>query len=213
MPSAAAQPYKDRQVVDVLRGFQRQGVKIIFSSALVTPELRVIEEPHGDDPQEIITAILAPHDLTVRVGLRGVLLVVRATSANARPGAIVGTVRDRAARRPVAAATVRVDGTPLSVHTQDDGGFRLAMVPAGIRTLIVQAPDYALLRSDIRVSPSRTTTVLLEIVRAHTTDRVGPSEAPLAVSLREDIAPERRGERGTLSNARSRSSQPQSRIQ
>jgi hypothetical protein len=80
VPTAAAQPYKDRRVVEVLRDFQRQGVRVIFSSALVTPDMRVREEPHGADSQDIISAILAPHDLTIRVGLRGILLVVRVTS-------------------------------------------------------------------------------------------------------------------------------------
>ena len=160
VPSAAAQPYQDRQVVEVLRDFQRQGVRVIFSSALVTPDMRIAEEPHGDNPEDIITAILAPHDLTLSVGPRGILLVVRAASVigpiaggraatNGKSGAIVGTVRDRATRRPVAAATVRVEGTLLSVMTRDDGRFRLAMVPRwrsnahrpgpGLRTAGVQS--------------------------------------------------------------------------
>jgi hypothetical protein len=176
VPNAAAQPYKDRRVVDVLRDFQRQGVRVNFSTALVTPDMRVGEEPRGDDPQDIIIAILAPHDLTLSVGLRGILLVVRATSViepdadgraatNASMGSIAGTVRDRTTRRPVSAASVRVEGTGLSALTRDDGRFRLSMVPAGARTLIVQASNYEPLVSEVRVSPRRTTTVLLETER------------------------------------------------
>jgi hypothetical protein len=178
VPNTAAQPYKDRQVVEVLRDFQRQGVRIIFSTALVTPDMRVGEEPHGDDPQDIIVAMLAPHALTLRVGLRRILLVVRATSvvgpnaggravakATTTTGAIAGTVRDRATRHPVSAATVRVEGTGLNGLTRDDGRFRLSMVPAGARALIVQAPGYESLASVVNVSPVRTATVLLEIVR------------------------------------------------
>jgi hypothetical protein len=79
-PDAAAQPYKDHQLIEVLKDFQRQGVKVIFSTALVTPDLRVGEEPRGEKPADVIAAMLAPHHLTVRVGLRGILLVVRAPS-------------------------------------------------------------------------------------------------------------------------------------
>jgi hypothetical protein len=176
VPNAAAQPYKDRQVVEVLRDFQRQGVRVNFSTALVTPDMRVAEEPRGDDPRDIIIAILAAHDLTLTVGLRGILLVVRATSVigpdrggraatNASMGAIAGTVRDRTTRRPVSAATVRVEGTGLSAVTRDDGRFRLSMVPAGARTLLVHASNYAPLVSEVRVSPRRTATVLLETER------------------------------------------------
>lgn len=176
VPTAAAQPYKDRRVVEVLRDFQRQGVRVNFSTALVTPDMRVGEEPRGDEPQDIIIAILAPHDLTLSVGLRGILLVVRATSViepdasgraatNASMGAIAGTVKDRATRRPVSAATVRVEGTGLSAVTRDDGRFRLSMVPAGARTLTVQASGYEPLVSEVRLSPLRTATVLLETER------------------------------------------------
>lgn len=77
---AAAQPYKDRRVVEVLRDFQRQGVRVVFSTGLVTPDMRVGVEPHGTKPEEVIAAILAPHDLALRVGLRGILLVVPAAS-------------------------------------------------------------------------------------------------------------------------------------
>lgn len=176
VPNAAAQPYKDRQVVEVLRDFQRQGVRVNFSTALVTPDMRVAEEPRGDDPQDIIIAILAPRNLTLSVGLRGILLVVRAKSefeadrggraaTNASMGAIAGTVRDRTTRRPVSAATVRVERTRLSAVTRDDGRFRLSMVPAGARTLIVHASNYEPLVSEVRVSPRRTTTLLLETER------------------------------------------------
>jgi hypothetical protein len=102
-PTAAAQPYKDRQVAEVLREFQRQGARVVFSSALVTPHMRVVEEPPGDDPEDIITAILAPHDLTLRVGLRGILLVVLAASvaeSNAGGRAAVNPRTARSSRHP-----------------------------------------------------------------------------------------------------------------
>jgi hypothetical protein len=79
---AAGQRYKDRRVVDVLREFQRQGVRIVFSTALVRPEMRVTTEPTDDDRQKVITAILAPHGLMPRVGPRGILLVVRAARSS-----------------------------------------------------------------------------------------------------------------------------------
>lgn len=112
------------------------------------------------------------------------LLVVRATSVieldpggraatNASMGAIAGTVRDRAIRRPVSTATVRVEGTGLSALTRDDGRFRLSMVPAGARTLIVQASGFEPLVSEVRVSPQRTATVLLETERIQPVRRAG----------------------------------------
>jgi hypothetical protein len=76
---AAGPRYKDRRVVDVLREFQKQGMRIVFSTALVRPEMRVAAEPVDDgDRRKVITAILVPHGLMPRVGPRGVLLIVRA---------------------------------------------------------------------------------------------------------------------------------------
>jgi hypothetical protein len=201
MSHAAAQPYKDRQVHEVLRDFQQQGVRVIFSTRLVRPNMRVGVEPHGDRPEEVITAILAPHDLTIRVGLRGILLVVPAASVaepnvgaraatNTNNGLIVGTVRERGTRRPIAAATIRVEGTLLRALTRNDGRFRLAMVSAGARTLIVQARGYEPLVSEVSVPPVGTATVVFEIVRAQPDGRVRPSvraEFPSLHSSRRNV--------------------------
>jgi hypothetical protein len=189
---AAGQPYKDRRVVDVLREFQRQGVRIIFSTGLVRPDMRVGDEPVGDDRQKIITAILAPHGLVARVGLRGILLIVRSPvptdlsqtmqpSDLARSGAISGIVRDSQTRRPIIAAVVRIDGTVQSTVTDADGAFRLEAVPVGVRTLIVDTPGYLPLRADVSVPLDGASTVTLEVVRAGGDDRLAKLPARLAL--------------------------------
>ena len=220
---AVAQPYKDRQVVEVLRDFQRQGVRVIFSTGLVTPDMRVGVEPHGAKPEEVITAILAPHDLTLRVGLRGILLVVPAASAvdpddrtrsatNTKNAEIVGTVRDRSTRRPIPAATVRVEGTALRALTRNDGQFRLAMVPTGVRTLVTQAPGYEPLVSEVSVSPGRTAMVVFQLVREQPDRRVRTSDRRLAVPLVGGIASQRRGGFGRGSTVPAEGTRRQSRI-
>jgi hypothetical protein len=220
---AAAQPYKDRQVVEVLRDFQRQGVRVIFSTGLVTPDMRVGVEPHGAKPGDVITAILAPHDLRLRVGLRGILLVVSAASVvdpndrtrsatNTKNGVIVGTVRDRSTRRPIPAAAVRVEGIALRALTRDDGQFRLAMVPTGVRTLIAQAPGYEPLVSEVSVSPGRTAMVVFQLVRGQPDGRVRTSDRRLAVPLVGGIASKRRGGLGSGSTVPAEGTRRQSRI-
>src|SRR5690242_13479096 len=59
-----------RPVIDVLREFQSQGIRLIYSSDLVSPTLRVMSEPRGRNPRAIIADVLAPHGLTVRDGPR-----------------------------------------------------------------------------------------------------------------------------------------------
>lgn len=113
-----AQTYKDRRVIDVLRDFQRQGVRLIFSTRLVRHDMWVTDEPKGTEARHIITAVLAPHGLTTRVGPRGVLMVIRASVAGdviqpgagvlASKGSLSGLFRDKVTSRPVAASTVRL---------------------------------------------------------------------------------------------------------
>ena len=78
----SARPYKDRPLTDVLKDFQRQGLRVVFSTGLVRPGMRVGPEPHGSRPEDVLAAILAPHDLMLRPGPRGILLVVRIAPAN-----------------------------------------------------------------------------------------------------------------------------------
>jgi TonB dependent receptor/TonB-dependent Receptor Plug Domain len=74
--SAQARSYAGRPVVDVLQELQTAELRIIFSTDLVKPAMRVQAEPKSTDPKDIAREILEPHGLTVRPGPRGTLLVV-----------------------------------------------------------------------------------------------------------------------------------------
>src|SRR5580765_1278811 len=78
LPIQAAQtrPYAGRPIADVLQELQTPALRIIFSTDLVTPAMRVQAEPKSTDPKEIAREILEPHHLTLRPGPRGTLLVV-----------------------------------------------------------------------------------------------------------------------------------------
>lgn len=83
-----------RPLIDVLREFQNQGIRLIFSSDLVSPNLRVSSEPRSRTPRAMIAEMLAPHGLTLRDGPRSTLLIVRASTprapARATPSASTG---------------------------------------------------------------------------------------------------------------------------
>lgn len=82
-PATAAQEgkYAGRPVADVLRELQTPELRIIFSSDLVPPALRVKNEPKSRSSREIAMQILAPHGLTLQKGPRGTwVVVVRPTS-------------------------------------------------------------------------------------------------------------------------------------
>jgi hypothetical protein len=65
LPALAAS-LAGRPVVDVLAGLERDGLRLIYSSDLVSPQLRVLREPAAAGGVELAREVLAPHGLTVR---------------------------------------------------------------------------------------------------------------------------------------------------
>lgn len=63
---------------DAISLLQRQGVTIVYSTALVTPEMRVEREPRSTTARGVLDEILAPHRLRAIEGRHGELLIVAA---------------------------------------------------------------------------------------------------------------------------------------
>jgi hypothetical protein len=83
-----------RELADVLQSFQARGLRIVFTSNIVTPDMRVRVEPRASAPRDQLDEILAPHGLVVREGPGGVLQVVRAPRGKA-PDPSPGVPRDQ----------------------------------------------------------------------------------------------------------------------
>jgi hypothetical protein len=78
-----AEPKTGRELVAILQSLQARGLRIVFSSNIVTPDMRVLAEPRAATPRDQLDEILAPHGLVVREGPGGVLQVVRAPRGRA----------------------------------------------------------------------------------------------------------------------------------
>src|SRR5471032_266259 len=120
--SVAAQTagrYVGRPLADVLRDLQSLGLKVVFSSELVRPEMRVMSEPKATTPRQILDEVLGPHGLRAATGPKDAWFVVRARKASATPvsataGAIsapalvtvAGQVVAGANKAPVAGAVI-----------------------------------------------------------------------------------------------------------
>ena len=78
--------------------------------------------------------------------------------------AIAGQVRHSGSLKPLAKATVLVEGTKLQASTDGDGRFTITNVPAGTHHLIVAAPGAMPLRVEITVgaAPPAPLDILLE---------------------------------------------------
>lgn len=79
-----ARPYAGRSLVDVLQDLNRRGLRIVFSTSLVTAALRVSTEPSGT-PRDVLDQVLKPHRLYARPGAQGVLIVARAPKRSDEP--------------------------------------------------------------------------------------------------------------------------------
>jgi outer membrane receptor protein involved in Fe transport len=86
--AAAPSAWRGLPLAAALEALRDGGLDVIYSSELVTPEMRVSVEPQADTPREILDAILLAEGLEAREGPGGRLLVVRVESS-------VSTLRGR----------------------------------------------------------------------------------------------------------------------
>lgn len=78
LPAAGAADWLGRPLAEALRELQSRGLKLVFTSRLVLPEMRVETEPAARDPRRLLDEILAPHGLQAEESVGGTLVVVAA---------------------------------------------------------------------------------------------------------------------------------------
>lgn len=106
--------HEGRRLADALQALQASGLRIVFSTAVVTSGLRVVAEPRARAAaREILDELLAPHGLEAMQGPGSVIMVVRAKPADSaaarkphhtRTAAIRGQVIDATTHAPCAAS-------------------------------------------------------------------------------------------------------------
>jgi outer membrane receptor protein involved in Fe transport len=87
-PAHAADTYAGRPVSEVLREWQGRGLTLIYNDQLVSPAMRVQEEPGAADGVALLGEILAPHGLKLQPVGPGVWSVVAT-----KPGKAVAAAR------------------------------------------------------------------------------------------------------------------------
>jgi hypothetical protein len=107
--AAESDRYKGLTLSAALGRLQQQGLRIVFSSDLVRPDMVVPQEPRGRWPREILDDLLARHGLRSRPGPAGTLLVVKA-ALPAKPAALTRNSRRSSSVTPSHSETVVVSG-------------------------------------------------------------------------------------------------------
>lgn len=163
--------YAGRALTDVLRELQARGLKLVYTSEIVRPELRVDAEPTPAGPREILDAVLEPHGLEARPGPRDTLLIVRRRRPPVRAGpgdpaasgGVEGIIVDARTGQPLAGVVVAVPGRGSQVISDADGAFSLSGLPPGPLSLFVSLVGYSLAKPfvEIRAGTVETLTVPL----------------------------------------------------
>lgn len=157
---------------DALRALQAQGLRIVFTSSTVTPEMRVRVEPRGATPRQQLDALLAPHGLKAQDGPGGVIQVVRARSkvidALTHPtfpatGTIEGLVLHAFTRAPLEGVSVQLDGWPSDIRTDATGRFLFRRIDAGTWTLRASTLGFVLVTRAVRVARGTTVSITLNL--------------------------------------------------
>src|SRR5690242_3991468 len=79
--ASEAPHYAGQPVQSVLESLRGQGLKLIYSSALVTPEMKVAGEPAGQSAREILDRVLEPLGLHTAPGPNESFAIVKGLAA------------------------------------------------------------------------------------------------------------------------------------
>lgn len=174
-PALARQAVIDKgmPLSDALQNLQARGLKIVFSSAIVSPDLRVKVEPKGTTARQQLGELLAPHGLEVREGPGQTLQIVRAeTSKRARRearGSVEGRVVDAWTAAPVPNVIVGVEGHDAETQTDAAGQFVLKQIAIGRQTVTALADGYLPIRRAVSIeeAPARIALRLFPEAQTH----------------------------------------------
>jgi hypothetical protein len=175
--TGAGGPYAGRPLIDVLQDLNRRGLRIVFSTSIVPPALRVGAEPSGPSPREMLDQVLKPHGLEARTGPQGTLIVTRAprsradgaapaaslpASSGAR-GSVRGRVVDAASDEPLPGVLVVSQRPDRRATTDADGRFEIVGLEPGRQSLYVSVVGYVLGRPEVEIAPGGVADVLVPL--------------------------------------------------
>lgn len=165
-------------------------MKLVFSSRIVRPDMKLASAPVSSDPRAIVDEVLAPHGLAVEEAPGGSLVVVPARGPRP-PATISGVVRSRHALSPLPGVGVRVLGTGLETATGPDGRFEIEAVPPGDYTVEARRAGFVIAeREGVAVFPAAQVDVSFVLQPAPLTgEEVVVNPSRIAVLQEEPNAP------------------------
>jgi hypothetical protein len=137
--TAIAGPLTGVPVHTVLQEIEARGLTLIYSSDVVSPDMRVMREPAAVGDLELVEAILEPYGLELRPAGDSAWSVVRGPRAG-MPGTLRGKAVDARTGRPIRDVAISI--AAATATSQADGRFTVDNLPAGLYQLVATHPDY-----------------------------------------------------------------------
>lgn len=113
----------------VLDRLAKSGVNIVYSTALVTPDMRVIEPPRSGAALDVAREVLAPHGLALEPVQPGAYVVVRRSADH---DAAIELIIEHADGTPAAGARVTLQPGGRVTYADAGGLARFGSLPIGL---------------------------------------------------------------------------------
>jgi outer membrane receptor protein involved in Fe transport len=147
------------QVEQALEQLRAGGLKLVYSSALVSATLVIGSEMRGDDPVEVARALLKPHGLRLRALGTGLYAVV--TDQELADRRLAVRVVDERDQQPIRGARVEIQGQGYVGWTGIDGRLRaplpgtrpraIRVSASGFETTLIPVTDTSAAGADVEV--------------------------------------------------------------
>ena len=123
--------YAGRSLQNALLDLRTRGLRIVFTSNVVLPQMKVDVEPRAEDLRALLVELLRPHGLIAVDGPSNTVVVVPRPHGYSEPtSSIVGTVHSRTDATAVAGVNIRVLESGLEVSIGGDGHFLIPNAPS-----------------------------------------------------------------------------------